>query len=66
MHTVNGYVLEMCQNLKITALVDDPVEQSVKLILCPTHVSLMPCVKGPFFDRIQTKLNHMLILTRTW
>ena len=29
------------------------------MLLCLTNVSLMPCAKGPFFDRIQTKLHDM-------
>lgn len=29
------------------------------MLLCLTHVELMPCVKGPFFDRIKTKLNQL-------
>lgn len=61
LYITSPQVLEMCQNLKTTAIVtDDPVEQGVKLMLLSlTRVELMPCVKGHFFDRIQTKLNQM-------
>lgn len=60
LYITSPQVLEMCQNFKTTTLVDDPVEQSVKLLLSYlNHVELMPCVKGPFFDRIQAKLNLM-------
>lgn len=54
-------VLEVCQKLKTTAIItDDPVEQSVKLMLLYlNHVEFMPCIKGPFFDRIQNKLHQM-------
>lgn len=53
--------LEMCKKLKTTAIVpNDPVEQGVKqLLLHLIHVELLPCVKGPFFDRMQVKLNQM-------
>lgn len=61
LYIASSQALEMCRNLKKTAtVIDDPVEQCVKLLLLHlTRVELMPCVKGPFFDRIQAKLNQI-------
>jgi len=61
LYITSPQALEMCQNLKTKETVtDNPIEQSVKLMLLHlAHVEVIPCVKGPFFDRIQAKLNQM-------
>ncbi|MBA3603366.1 MAG: hypothetical protein H0W50_06945 [Parachlamydiaceae bacterium] len=53
--------LELCKTLKTIGTVqDNPVKQSVQLLLLHlTNVEFMPCVKGPFFERIQAKLDQM-------
>lgn len=56
-------VLTLCQNLKkgkvgIT-LIEQGVERMLKYL---TKVELMPCIKGPFFERIQNKLKQMKLM----
>ncbi len=55
--------LELCKTLKAIGTIqvqDNPIEQSVKLLLLNlTKVEFMPCVKGPFFERIQAKMDQV-------
>ena len=56
-------VLALCQNLKTALTGNTPIEQGVQRMLQHlTKVELMPCAKGPFFERIQNKLKQMKLM----
>lgn len=52
---------DMCLKLKTSAEIPDhPIEHSVKLMLQHlTNVDILPCLKGPFFNRMEAKIDQL-------